>query len=498
MSAPDTKADTFAIRYRDSVAERKNVPSYSDLHRLPLPMLIPFFAKLVGRPLLFAYCWLLLTIGIDPRRLSLTQITLNPQGEAPSLHPTLPRLSFRILIPKDHREERAETHARLDFGVDSLPISDDIHRLIIIGGLPLPFSDCEAVLQAFATEHKRHVASPAPTPYRIAASHRLVVAPGHISSIAAAYLSGYLNPPLFGNARYYQLAPEEQQISYLNSHASLIERIITSPTATPALRSHVARLRKIDQFPHANAVGSTRAVPVTNLRQLLNNIHSLHDRSMLDYSCQSLAAGPQAAISLLQLASIHQYLIQQLTLGLRPVGKRANVGHSRYGSIVDDKSSAHYVEPHWVPAPEYFHRQREQLEIDVTEVCQKFGLTLYKSARDTKRNLTQFPTWSRADTHFLCMQTLTSKKCDSELRRLGLLSETDSISQIVRHSTASYLHGRVPQFLIDQFFGHHRDGTNILAPYSSFSYDAISALETHLQQFWEDLQLRPLSMRSRA
>jgi len=217
--------DRRALRGRINSQAARNVIAITDMHRLPLPMIVKFLSSLNESPIGICICWLLLTTGISPNRL--LKLTLDEKEH----NNICLQLSSGILGYTVNNRLDSKSKNLMQLQLNPL-----VARFIRLLYAKSEISDIDGTLKCLISKFSSHHSGVSPTLERIAASSVLHFSAGVLNEFEVAHLSGDIPARLRAQVHYYSVDLSKLNRKWQVAHKNLVQKILSMDTCTGRFR----------------------------------------------------------------------------------------------------------------------------------------------------------------------------------------------------------------------------------------------------------------------
>ncbi|RMH46814.1 MAG: hypothetical protein D6694_03085, partial [Gammaproteobacteria bacterium] len=438
------------LRTRLQSMAARNVYAITDPNCLHLPVLAWFLGQLIQTDrTLFCFCWLLVTTGISPDRLQdvvrkdspndtaeawfdmrTNHLVYKVQNGATAFDPNNDRIYMRLALPGWLTNE---------FGLEHPP-----------------FKNAIALANKQAKKFSLQYPGNTPSCERLAATfYRLFATEDHLTRLEAATIAGRIPASLRAQARYYVLDRELLNRQYQVAHAEFIKRITSIHACPDVLRQTLSIFSFPRQLP-SGLVGSQLAEPPNNTVPL---VKSLNQKFSTAYSClrSSFEDKEKWLVRALNLQHANLYLILQVNMALRPVGEATSMSLSILfkRAITQTKADSVFRNQSLAMCSGLLQRQ--------IEACKGTLLLAKRWMVDQPSDI--FPNHDPLPLYFSVRQCGGIRACRMSGSLFRQCLEEHGIDHLFpeknngwRHISATFLHRRVPEIILDEMMAHDREG----------------------------------------
>jgi len=474
--------------------EARNTIAISDMNRLPLSILARFFNFLAHHDrLLFCFAWLLFTTGLRPVRLvKLKHINKNRPSKTPGVFFDSSKniLSYDIRggatdfdSPKDNKPSRKR--------IMRIALPEQVASILAESGKRTPFSSAISALDDLSISFKQQHPGVRPTAERISASFWCHIAP-QIRELIAANLCGNIPSRYRAQSHYYAFSIHAINQQYQFANRQLLAEF------KPRLPSDAKLWDFINQPNFANIrdgiIGSQVSVQLESLTALVTALNERCDAQLIHRDSVDIEKSIEAHIEFINTQHLILFLLQQLVVSLRQVGKKAHIATAlHFGIWARDKDSSQFAERRVIPFSELLADYQAICESDFNSLerrLRRYGFSIEDSNHGKQRNLAMHITRSRSGNDTFNANVLTTSKFLETLEILQLDTYFPVHANVIRHINATELYEFIPQPHLDELLGHERGGMDVFAPFSTIQPQHYF---NHFQQL--DKRIRKLPFR---
>ena len=466
--------DRLALSGRQAALEARNVISFSDMNRLPLPTITQYMSYVIEKDTsLIAVIWLLLSLGINDERISALTIankftTLSPSDNRIFIHENESIIKYHITdFSTDFSCQKSGIPSDTNCVISHIPenIANDLRYLIKTSSI----TDALKKLSGFARSFSSTSPGPTPTANRLSTSYWSIIHPNMNEGVDSACMTGCMPGRYKAQGHYYRIDRSDIYPDIVYANTATISLILQSDHASKKLHSFLNQATYPDHEP-TGFMGSQVAQPVCSLQTLFKKLASRYKSYVQHLKKQLPAEQLNTIISILTLQHIQLYLIEQIALGLRPIGAIANTGISDefFGACVQDKGSNIYTERGLSIVPPILSSIIKTIKIDLSRFI------IYLSNKNIKLNILDGSSNEDIAMYFevtkkntVTIRRMTGSLFKTALTKHGLFQYFTSKSNWIRHSMATELYRKIPEPLRDEHLHHERGGMDICSPWSS-------------------------------
>jgi hypothetical protein len=511
--APDESAGSTApsfdlrpyMRGRPSsfvLSARRNIDSIFDPNRLSPGIIARYFDYSVNvHPLLLAYNWLCLFTGINWKILTALQC-----GPSSTSRPELPYLNLSTGILQYTILHGATEFDSSDFSLHPSALMCLSLPEMVLTAIrqceqhnPLLGIDEQAQLQAKYFARSFQV-SPTPTPERLNATFRTTIGvfSGHLDELEAACIQGEVPFHLRAQAKYRRFSLLVLNRKHRASVVDFTEYLyrIVPPTNVFSQFQPVYTAVLPDGF-----VGSQVYCPPEVYQKFLAATYQQYSRFHRSAGRMAHRQRLNDWVALINLQQLNLYVVEQITLGIRPVGEMLEIEITdlHHGCLVRDKASAEYTELTHSPLLPLLEAQ--------LAACQH-GLQRFKQfLRVNRISLNIDEDVVKESLAFVVSHTIVSGETEVRLSRmhgsdferlLVQLSLDQAFDRPVdatntfRHFLATELVSALSPVALSEFLGHQRRGLEYYSPWSTVRGPLLPKITKAIEAIIENIGLRVL------
>lgn len=398
----------------------------------------------------------------------------------------LDRSSHELLYNILRRRRRSDSATYEAAGIMRLPIPERVHygllQIAHAGNQHDTLDSCNRKAHAFSRKHLGLTA----TLNRLKATSRVLLAPRHFSELEFCAVSGRVVPALKGISAYYPHQVVPLASKFIQAYdTNLRELGIFGPST-----DEITALSKGSQ----DELFCRPSPGILAVKELMDTICSTYIDSCAHLESLGLLATIEDLIGTLRLHEAGCYVLQQIALGIRPIGEIADfiAVSDSMGAMIRDKGSRLFSERSFSPLS---HRHSK----------------LLSCAHENRLLLHQFLTFSglrldfdEPNSSLAC--NFKSDPGDTAYKAVRMTNDffrhkMPVVSKIVdrnyepnwlRHVAAEYAAGMAPQWQLDEFFSHRRIGREAMSKWSTAGTSHFEPIKAHIDDLVSKLVAEPL------
>lgn len=499
--APST--DDIVRRSSPSIATRQKIDSLFDPHRLSPVIIVSFLDQIAGHnPLLAAYLWLCLFTGINWRILVDLQCGTDPRPPGTELpHLDLKTGFLTYLINNGATPFLTDGHGDSPNRVMTLSLPDMVLKVFRQSSSVTPFAEIDEQLQLQAKYFMREFLVPrTPTPERLTATFATTVGTfgGHFNELEIACIQGDVPFHLRAQVKYPQFDLQrlnQQHRAAVTDYSAYLLQI------APGTRHRDWLCPTYQSQLPLGVIGSQVYCPPKVFGRMLSSLYK-------QFSTIHRTTGRHAHrdklsdwVALINLQQLNLYVIEQVSLGFRPVGMVVDIQISepQYGCLVRDKSSAKHTELTHSPVLPILKDQIAACRLGIQRF-RRFLRSIDSALEDPEEA-------QRSD---LAIVASANSLLNPAVVRLSRMRGTDSEQLLVefgldkeferpvdaantfRHFLATELTRSLSPVSLSEFLGHQRNGHEYYSPWSTVRGPYLAKVAQSLEPLIQQLGLRVL------
>lgn len=378
-------------------------------------------------------------------------------------------LEYNVLRRRDRDDpSRYESAGRMQ-----LPIPERVHsgllQIIEEDRLDEYVSQANAKARKFSKSH----AGLTPTLNRLRASTRVFVAPTAFTELEFCAVSGRVPPALQAISTYYPHRRCDVVEKFCRAYDIVIRKFGWN------FQDSI----KMPRSSQSDVLFCKPSVGTSAVSAILADLAEIYSRG-----CSRIAdLGPLLRFEdVIPVLNVHEtacYVVQQLAIGLRPIGVVGNcvIQPDTLSAMIQDKSSMTSAERSYSPICvdharliECSDQNREILR----NVLRLVGNQLLFEDDVSSLSCEFHSADPRSP---VLARRLTNHYLRHESRVAMNLTDIARQPNWIRHVATEYVGGAVPQWMADELFGHMRIGRQPMATWSTAGSSHVSRLREHLQ-----------------
>jgi len=490
------KDDKRSIKGRANAQAARNIFSITDMHRLPFPCVSSFFAHLVSIKLqILAYYWMLITTGLDPKRL---QDLIIKSGNRPEDYQGLyidkdtAVLSYEVINRTDE-----DTHDLMQ-----LNVSKKIVAYISEYGNGHPFQNMQPEIEKVVRKFSLHNPGQSPTPDRISASCVIDFSMSYFSEIESAYLSGNIPPRLRAQAHYYPIDLKKINQKYRIAHKAFIARLLHTPSSYGLAEPFFEDFLEFKSIIPTGIIGSVDSIPITDLQSVLDKLSFQLNQAKRNYH-NSFPMDQLLYLSkFIKMEHIQLFIIEQLTFCARKFGDKTSYSislseRSAWGS--EKASVGASIERKLAPLSNLLERLLHVCEADMAQF--ESLATRFKYSFEGDFNIRSKPLpvdiTIDDDQRQIKLTKMHSKNFHSLLKEMNISDMPKPSSEkknIFKHIMAGALLNKIPQVLLDEIMTHDRDGLDFCSSFGTGSATSMRIVRETMEKLFAKLHFQLISL----
>jgi hypothetical protein len=422
----------------------------------------------------YALTWIAAFAGIDvSRRLAASDDSDRmPFNEDLVLDPSISGVRYHVL----RRRSGIESIEYETAGVMRLPVPARVRR----GLARICEADSQDEILASCNQAARDFSQKrpglTPTLRRLKATARILLAPKQFSELEFSAISGRVVPALKGSSAYYphQVVPLIRKFNL--AYGTVLDEL---GIAAPG----------VDELPSITDGSNDQlfCLPspgMPTVQELMEALSSAYKSCCAQLDAKGMLASVDDVVSAVMVHETACYVMQEITLGIRPVGAVADfiAASADMGVLVKDKGSRLFSERSFSPLTQRHWQllscaQENRHRLCAVLACKGRGL-------DCEENSSlACEVRSRLSGAGLELSRMTNQFFRADAPVAATIVDRTYMPNWLRHVAAEYLQGKAVQWQLDEFFGHQRTGRE---PMTKWSTAGTSHFES-LQAVNEDL-----------
>lgn len=434
----------------------------------------------------FALIWLVVFVGVNHKRpvLEIQQGFRHPVDDEILVDPARCVVVFNLI----RRHQKDDDDSFEVCGRMAVPVGRQISEgLLEIARLGTQDSSIAAALRA-ARRFTNRWPGLTPTLPRLLASNAVHMARLGLTELQSAALRGRVPPMLFGVSAYYPHTVAE----IVDAFKTVYHEALNRWCLPPELSFDLGDIRSIDDGPIY--------CPASRGTALVANVLDAIGANYLDqvrmFKATGIQRDPTTLLTALNSHEFGTYVLQEIGLGLRPVGDvaKASVAGSKNGALTWDKASRLFSERSYSSVSRIHEdvlTAREQNRALAKNALAHIGISLDWPNRDSDLAL-QF----RFDPNSFTV--IGRRICGSDFREFANNLPTfltgNEEQNWLRHVSAECLGIQVPRWLSDEFHGHKIIGRQPFGPWSTVSFREFNHLVDALESLHKEVVPASLSV----
>lgn len=409
------------------------------------------------------------TIGRNGGRMPLADDVVSDQSVA--------EIRYNIL----RRRSQTEPNSHETAGIMRLPIPQRVHcgllEICEKGNQSEVLESCERVARAYSQKNSGLT----PTLRRLRASARIFIAPKQFSELEFSAISGRVAPALKGISAYYP----HRAVPLARKFALAYEAVLAELTILAPIPDELPSLAdgSHDQLFCQPSPG------MPAVRELMYLVSSAYEGSCARLESRGLLASIENLIGAVTLHETACYVLQQIALGIRPIGEVADfvAASAEMGALITDKGSRLFAERSFSPLT-----QRHSLLLScAAENRQRLRDVL----RFSGHRLVNDEAYSSLACRFEPVPGESAYQC---LRLINdffrydapvasTVVDSNYMPNWLRHVAAEDLKGKAYQWQLDEFLGHRRIGREVMVRWSTAGTSHFESLRTRIEDLVSEL-----------
>lgn len=434
----------------------------------------------------FALIWLVVFVGVNHNRpiLEIQQGFRHPVDDEILVDPERCVVVFNLIRRHQKDDDDSfEICGRMAVPV-GLPITEG---LLEIARLGTQDSSIAAALRG-ARRFTNRWPGLTPTLLRLLASNAIHMARLGLTELQSAALRGRVPPILFGVSAYYPHTVAEIVDAFKTVYHEALDRWCLPP----ALAFDLGDIRSIDDAPIY--------CPASRGVALVANVLDAIGANYLDqahrFQASRVLRDPTTLLTALNTHEFGTYVLQEIGLGLRPVGDvaEASVAGRKHGALTWDKASRLFSERSYSPVSgvhEDVLMAREQNRAYAASALAHIGISLRWPERDSGLAM-QFN--FDPDSFTVIGRRIRGSDFREFASDLPSFLTGNEEQNWLRHVSAEQLGNQVSRWLSDEFHGHKIIGRQPFGPWSTVSFREFDHLMDALESLHEEVVPASLSI----
>lgn len=419
-----------------------------------------------------ALAWLSAFPGVDVTRpLALKKSAKHAaRNDQILLDPTERRIEYNVLRRSDRLDPaQYETAGRMQLPMPP-GVAEGLLEIIRKGHQEQPIASADRVAERFSRSHPGLT----PTLNRLRASSRFFLAPLEFSELAFCAVSGRVTPALKGISAYYPHLCRDIVSHFCKAYGSLTRAL--GLEGWGSVEALVPSNR--DQLFCGPSPG------VESIRVLLARVADIYEARCAEIRRLGVLSKPDNLVHALQAHETACYIVQQLVVGVRPIGKLATVVVDRalLIAMVRDKSSMFASERSYSPVT-MTHRR-------LIDTSAKNRSALQQSLRWSGRELAFDEEVFSLAVELRCAgsrEPVFGSRLTNDYfhNRSCVAAEVQELARQpnwIRHVATAHLAGCAPQWMLDELFGHTRIGRQPFGRWSTAGGSHFRFLRDRLEE----------------
>lgn len=480
-----------------SISARKNIQSKFDPHRLSTGIIGPYFSYLLPLDTLTAcYAWICLFSGLNWQFLTQLECGNGPCEDNKRFY--FDRQTGILTYPMSDSATQflPEVAGTPSMHVMRLLLPDMISNVLgkVASSRPFLGIDDHAQKKAKYFARKLPVAR-TPTPERLNATFASTIARfgGHLDPHERAWIQG--DSPYYLRAQLHYRQIQLQTINNRHQHtvsdytAHLLNVCRDAPNIDWLIPNY--------SLPTPQGrIGSEVYCEPSVYREFMQAVAHKHAALHRLAGRHPDSKNLETWISLVNVQQINLYVLAQLCLGLRPIGKTIDivVTDARYGCLVRDKASAEFTELTHSPLPRVLSDQIRACHLGIARFkryLRAIGTTCNLDVSENTKAIAIL-VQMRSSTHAqrIFSTRMQGEDFESLLQQLDLVKDFRRPVQeanCFRHLLVTELASRLSPSVLSEFVGHQHSGLEYYSPWSTVRGPILPKIEHALDEILKDI-----------
>ena len=460
---------------------RKNVLSTADMNACSLVTVRDFLIYALEHldDATFSLIWVVCFVGLNHNRpiIEMQRGWRHPVDDEILVDAERGLIVYNLIRRRHSKDEDAfEFCGRMVVPVGR-SISDGLIEIARLGTQ----QSCIASASRAARRFSKRSPGLTPTLPRLLASNAIHMARLGLTELQSAALRGRVQPALFGISAYHPHTVSGVVDAYKNVYRNALEQWCLPH----AMRYEFGEIRGIDDGPIYCSASRGKALAAN----VLGAIGARYAKETEIIRTKYAIRDPRSLLDALNSHEQATYALQELGLGLRPVGDvaQASTASARNGALTRDKASRLFDERSYSPISaihESVLAARAENRRLVRQIFARFGLSL---------------NWAECDSGLAMKFTLDLGASSVQGRRIRgtefrryaaklptFLSGSEEPNWL-RHVSLECLGSKVPRWLCDELHGHKIVGRQPFGRWSTVSIMEFDCLAEALEELHEEI-----------
>ena len=373
-------------------------------------------------------------------------------------------------------DDSFEVCGRMTVSIGSM-IARGLQEIVQLGTQP----SCIAAAHYGASKYSRLRGGLVPTLVRLRASGAIHLARLGLTELQSAALRGRVPPAIFGVSAYYPHTVRE----IVGSFKEIYQRAVELWHLPSSLHIEFGEIGSIDDGPIYCPASRGKAL-VANYFGIIGTEY----QSLAENVCaQRVVTNPTTVIDALNTHELCCYMLQEIGLGLRPIGDvaQASLGSRKYGALTRDKASRWFSERSYAPIT-FIHdavlTARQENRDFARRVLANIGTPL-KLTEPTSDLAMRFT--FDADSGFILGRRVRGAQFREFTKDLPTMLLGIEERNWLRHASTELLGKKIPRWQSDELHGHKLIGREPFGAWSTVSMLEFQALSECLEALHEEL-----------
>ena len=436
----------------------------------------------------YSLTWLSAFAGIDVSR----QLTIGRNdGRMPFAdHVVADRSVAEIRYNVLRRRSQAEPDIHETAGIMRLPVPQRVHcgllEICDMGNQGNILASCDSGARAFSQKHSGLT----PTLRRLRASARIFVAPKKFSELEFNAISGRVAPALKGISAYYP----HRVVPLARKFALAYEDVLTELAILAPIPDELASLADgpDDQLFCQPSPG------MPAVRELMYLVSSAYEGSCARLESKGLLASIEDLIGAVTLHETACYVLQQIALGIRPIGEVADffAASAEMGALTTDKGSRLFAERSFSPLTQRHSHLLSCAAENRQRLRDVLGWSGHRLVNDEAYSslACRFQPVPGENAYQCSRLTNNFFRYDAPVASTAV--DSNYMPNWLRHVAAEDLKEKAYQWQLDEFLGHRRIGREVMVKWSTAGTSHFESLrmciEDVVSELVDDVLLRPV------